>query len=227
MSKRYERNMMTLTLEENEKFKDFKVFVAGCGGLGGYLIEELGRLGIGHITAVDGDVFEESNLNRQLLAETDNLGTGKASAAKDRMARVNPEVELTPIREWITESNCKVLAQGHQIALDALDSIPSRRILEQACEELGIPLVHGAIAGWYGQVTTIFPGDRTLEHLYPDQGEKGAEVELGNPSFTPAVIASIQVAEAVKVLLNKPGVLRGKLLSIDLLEQEYDVFQVI
>ncbi|HPZ59963.1 MAG TPA: ThiF family adenylyltransferase, partial [Bacillota bacterium] len=73
-SKRYEKNMMTLSPEENEKLATFKVFVAGCGGLGGYVIEELARLGIGHITAADGDVFEESNLNRQLLSSVALLG---------------------------------------------------------------------------------------------------------------------------------------------------------
>ena len=226
MDKRYQRNMNTISREENERLRGFKVFVAGCGGLGGYIIEELGRLGIGQITAIDGDVFEETNLNRQLFSHMENLGKSKALEAKERMAKINPEVVVIPIQGRLEGYNCCELIQGHDLVLDALDNIPSRKVLEACCEELCIPLVHGAIAGWFGQVATIFPGDRVIDRLYPAEAEKGAEVELGNPSFTPALIASIEVAEAVKVLLGKEGTLRNRLLSIDLLNQEYEVFSV-
>ena len=93
---RYTRNMETLSKEENDRLKEFKVCVVGCGGLGGYVIEMLGRIGIGHITAVDGDGFDESNLNRQILSDTYCLGKNKAVAAKERMERVNPLISLNP-----------------------------------------------------------------------------------------------------------------------------------
>lgn len=224
MSKRYERNMTTLSREENERLREFRVLVAGCGGLGGYVIEELGRLGIGEITAVDGDVFEESNLNRQLLSTVPLLGAEKAEAARARMWEVNPEVRIKPVCALIRPENARDLLGGHDLVVDALDNVTGRKVLEAACEALGIPLVHGAIAGWYGQVATIFPGDRVMEILYAGDENKGIETELGNPAFTPAVVASIQVAEAVKVLLGRPGILRGKLLTIDLLAHEYEVF---
>ena len=230
---RYARNHNTISQEENDRLKDFRVLVAGSGGLGGFIIEELGRLGIGHITAVDGDVFEESNLNRQLLSTEALLGTPKAEAAGIRMQAVNSEVEVIPKTLFITEENCEELIAGHDLVVDALDRISVRLLLEDCCEKQGIPLIHGAIGGWYGQVTSVFPGDRTLHQLYPldeKTGEpltdKGAETELGNPSFTPAVIASIQTAEAVKTLLGREGVLRKKLLTIDLLEQEYNVIDL-
>lgn len=226
MNRRYERNMNTLSQAENERLSDFKVFVAGCGGLGGYIIEELGRLGIGSITAIDGDVFDETNLNRQLLSTVEFIGASKVIIAKKRMAEVNPLVYFTAIHDMVRSENCEELIRGHDIVMDALDNVTARRLLEKNCEVLGIPLIHGAIAGWYGQVSTIFPGDRTLEKLYPSEMIKGAEIELGNPAFTPAVIASIQVAEAIKVLLGKDGVLRNKLLSINLLDHEYEVFSL-
>ena len=178
MSKRYERNMMTLSPEENAKLATFKVFVAGCGGLGGYVIEELGRLGIGHITAVDGDVFEESNLNRQLLSTVALLGKSKAETAKQRMLEVNPDVEVTPIHIMIDDDNCPELIRGHDLVIDALDNMGTRKVLERACEKEGIPMVHGAIAGWYGQVSAIFPGDRVMEKLYPTDAQKGIEAQL-------------------------------------------------
>ena len=224
MNDRYNRNMNTLSPEENNRLKDFKVCVIGCGGLGGYIIELLGRLGIGTITAVDGDVFDITNLNRQILSSENLIGESKSTAAKQRMAMVNSEVKLNPIHDFVTEENCDEIIKGHDIVVDALDNMTSRRLLEEHCEKLNIPMIHGAIAGWYGQVSTIMPGDRTLEKIYPEGANKGAEVELGNPSFTPALVASIQVAEVIKVLFHKGNILSNKLLTIDLLSHEYDVF---
>ncbi len=223
---RYARNMKTLSLEENNSLKHFKVCVVGCGGLGGYIIEELGRIGIGSITAVDGDVFEESNLNRQLLSSVDNLGNSKAEAAEFRMRKVNPMIKVTAVCKRLDMKNGPDILAGHDIVLDALDNIESRLTLEKLAEQAQIPLVHGAIAGWFGQVTTILPGDRTLSLLYPADESRGIEKELGNPSFTPALVASIQVAEAVKLLIRRGETLRRKLLIINLLEQEYEVIDL-
>ncbi|HYE84419.1 MAG TPA: HesA/MoeB/ThiF family protein [Clostridia bacterium] len=223
---RYSRNIKTLSAEENANLINFRVCVVGCGGLGGYVIEELGRLGIGSVTAVDGDVFEESNLNRQLLSDMDNLGSSKALAAEARMKKVNPLITVVPVRKRLDISNGLNIIDGHDVIIDALDNIESRLVLEKLAETAGIPLVHGAIAGWYGQVTTVFPGDRTLSRLYPAETKYGIEKELGNPSFTPALVASIQVAEAVKVLIKRGDTLRKKLLAVNLLNQEFDVIEL-
>lgn len=223
---RYNRNMNTFSLEENQRLQAFRVCVIGCGGLGGYVIELLGRLGIGFITAVDGDVFDETNLNRQILSTEELLGKSKAQAAQDRMKKVNSEVLVNPIQEFLREENSLNILSGHDLVIDALDNMIARRLLEQQCEKLGLPLIHGAIAGWYGQVSAIFPGDKTLEKIYPPNENKGVETELGNPSFSPALVASLEVAEAVKVLLNRGDILRNKLLTIDLLCQEYEVFEL-
>ncbi len=225
MEKRYERNMNTLSPQENNELKDFKVCVIGCGGLGGYVIELLGRLGIGTITAVDGDVFDETNLNRQILSTEGLIGKSKALAAKERMATVNSLVTLKPIHEFVTGENCDSIIEGHHIVVDALDNLDTRKLLEEACEVLKIPLVHGAIAGWYGQVAVIMPGDRLLQKLYSDSSNKGMETELGNPSFTPALVASLEAAQTVKVLLGKGEQLRNKMLVIDILEHNYEIFE--
>lgn len=224
--KRYIKNMNMLSPDENERLKEFKVCVAGCGGLGGYIIEFLGRLGIGKITAVDGDYFDETNLNRQILSDAASLGNSKAITAQNRMKLVNPLITLNPITKRISRENAEEILKGHDLIIDAVDSINTRFLLQDMASELNIPLVHGAIAGWYGQVSTIFPGDKTLEKIYPNKDGSGIENELGNPSFTPALVASIQVAEALKVLLGREEVLRNKLLYIDLLEQEYVVMEI-
>jgi Dinucleotide-utilizing enzymes involved in molybdopterin and thiamine biosynthesis family 2 len=220
--------MKTLSKEENNRLKEFKVCVVGCGGLGGYVIEMLGRIGVGSITAVDGDVFEESNLNRQILSSSESLGLSKALVAKLRMEKVNPLIKVEPVQAMLTEENSLDILKNHHVVVDALDSIPTRLMLQDSCKKLDIPMIHGAIAGWYGQVTTIFPGDDTLNKIYnKDKNEaKGIEKEMGNPSFTPALTASIEVSEAIKLLLGRGELLRKKILFIDLLSSEYDIVPI-
>lgn len=228
MDRRYERNIGMLSIEEMEKVRASSVCVIGCGGLGGYIIELLARLGVGKITAVDGDVFDETNLNRQLLSYPGNIGTGKAIAAEERVKLINPDVQIKPLNIFIDETNASGIIHGHDVVVDALDSIGARLILQEACKSEGLPMVHGAIAGWYGQVSTILPGDDTLKLLYPDNAKnsKGIEKQLGNPSFTPALVASIESGEVLKVIIGRGNLLTNRILRIDLLEQEYDIIQI-
>ncbi|MDW7670217.1 MAG: HesA/MoeB/ThiF family protein [Bacillota bacterium] len=218
--------MKMLSAKENESLRDACVGVIGCGGLGGGIIEMLGRLGIGRIIAVDGDVFEPSNLNRQLLSHVENLGTSKAKAAVKRMRLVNPEVQVTAVQEIVTAENGAKLLQGAQVMVDAVDRIGTRLMLQELAENMGIPLVHGAIGGWYGQVMTVLPGDRTLDLIYGGEATQGIEKDLGNPSFTPALVGSIQVSEVLKLLIGRGGILRHKMLYIDLYEQDYTVLEL-
>jgi len=224
---RYQRNMNALSPEENQRLKDFHVVVVGCGGLGGYIIEMLARLGIGTLTVIDGDVFDETNLNRQLLSSEPNIGKPKVQAAVERISQINSLVKVNPIHGLLTAENGLAMISGTDLVFDALDNVSSRLILETLCETAGVPLVHGAIAGWFGQVAVVLPGDQTLHSILPEGVDKGIETELGNPSFTPAMVASIEVAEGIKVLLGRDGILRNKLLTIDLLNQEYEVLSLI
>ena len=223
MELRYERNIGAITEDEQEILQNARVCIIGCGGLGGFLVEYLGRLGVGHITAVDGDRFESTNLNRQLLSEEGNIGLSKAAQAKVRLGRVNPAVEVTAVEQFLTAENAAQILGGHHLVLDALDSIPHRLMLQRICKELEIPLVHGAVEGWFGQVTTVFPGDDTLCRLYPGCTEATPpERGAATLSFTPALVASLQTSEAVKVLLRKEPALRGKVLFADLLQNHFD-----
>jgi molybdopterin-synthase adenylyltransferase len=223
---RYSRNIATLSFEENEKLQGFRAVVVGCGGIGGYVIEMLGRLGIGRITAIDGDVFQESNLNRQILSSEETLGQKKSLIAKSRMEKINPFVKVEAVTQPLTAENGKLILEGADVVVDALDSIITRVMLEELCQELNIPLVHGAIGGWYGQITTVLPGDGTLRRFYSGRSSEGIEKKLGNPSFTPALVASIEVSEVVKLLIGKGEILRRKMLFIDLLEQEFEVIEL-
>lgn len=224
---RYARNLGSITREEQHRLSCSRVCIVGCGGLGGFLAECLGRLGVGHLTVVDGDRFEITNLNRQLLSAEDNLGLSKAEEAKKRLARINPSVHVTAVTEYLTRENAALLLQGHDLVLDALDSIPDRLMLQRSCAQLRLPLVHGAVEGWFGQVTTVLPGDDALTRLYPGYGgEEAGESTSGTLSFAPAFIASVQAAEGLKLLLGKEPTLRGRVLYADLLFSRFDILPV-
>lgn len=225
MPERYKRNLGTVGLEGQQKLLQAKVVVIGAGGLGGTIIELLARLGVGYIRVVDGDCFAAHNLNRQLLAEEHNLGGNKAEAAATRVRNINSEVIVEPHPVMLDESNAHELLAGVDIVVDALDNIKTRRLLAAAAENNGLPLVHAAIAGLTGQVMTILPGDRSFKRLYNDQApERGVELTLGNPAPTPALAATLQVGEVMKLITGKGELLRNKMLYFDL---EFNIFQLI
>lgn len=224
---RYQRNRRTISIDGQRRLFRGRVAVVGCGGLGGYVIEQLARLGVGSLVVVDPDVFEEHNLNRQLLSSLDGLGKSKVAAAVARVGAINPAVTITPHEVAFSAANGAELFGGVQMVVDALDSIPVRLELAELCAALGLPLVHGAIGGWYGHVATQFPGEKAIEGVYRNWVEgKGVEQQLGNPAFTPAVVASLQVAEACKILLGETQLLRGRMLSVDLLSMEFHGIEV-
>ena len=218
---RYQRNLNMISVRQQLVLCRSKVAVIGCGGLGGYIIEELARLGVGTIVAVDPDVFAEHNLNRQLFCTPEQLGQTKVSVAARRVREVNPAVRFQAIAEAFDRGNGPAVLQGVDVVADALDSIPARLTLAGMCHQLAIPLVHGAIAGWYGHLAVQFPGDKTLAHIYSHEGApQGIETALGNPSFTPALVASLEVAEIVKIIVQTGEPLRNRYLVLDLYHME-------
>lgn len=223
LERRFERNKI-FSRAQQEELSEKRAAVIGCGGLGGYAIEMLTRAGVGHIRACDGDVFDETNLNRQLLCTEDMLGKSKAEAAAERIKAVNSDVEVEPVSCNLTEENAAEILGGCDVVIDALDSVYSKLMLQKVCRVHDIPMVHGAIGGWFGQITTIFPGNDTLSLIYEEDAE--VSQEFGNPSFTPAVVASIQVSEAIKVMLGMDDLLMRKMLFIDLLSNDFQIVEV-
>lgn len=218
MEPRYERNLPALTEAECLLLRSKRILVVGCGGLGGHIIDMLARIGIGSLRVVDGDVFEATNLNRQLLSQVPLLGVSKAKAAAEHVARVNPQVQVDAVCDYLGEENADALVEDCDIVLDALDNIASRRILAAACERAGIPYVYGAIQGWVAQTAVSMPGDGLIDKLFP-QG-----VTIRNKSvlsFTPALCAAMQVSACVKLLTGRP-VETGTVSYFDLLNQEFE-----
>lgn len=218
MEHRYLRNIPALTEAECLTLRKKRVLVVGCGGLGGHIIDQLARLGIGALRVVDGDAFEETNLNRQLLCSIPVLGINKARAATDHISRVNPSVSVEAVDAFLTEDNVRELIAGCDIVLDALDNIPSRRLLASASKRAGIPYVYGAIQGWIAQAGISSPGDGLIEKLFPEDVVIRDKSAL---SFTSALCAAMQTSLCVKLLVGRP-VVTGTVFHFDLLSQEFE-----
>jgi len=203
--RRYLRNIGALSPGEQIKLMGSHVLVIGLGGLGGYAIESLARLGVGRITGVDRDVFDETNLNRQLLSETGNLGKSKAGAARQRLRRINPNVVFTAITADFEFMGIEAI-QNCGLVFDCLDNIPARRRLARRCAEAGVTIVHGAIAGWCGQIAVCPPKSQLLEKIYAEaKRPRGEEIKSGNLVMTAAVTANLMVAAAIPILLGQPA----------------------
>ncbi len=223
MDERYLRNLPALTEEECRMLRSKRVLVVGCGGLGGYIIEMLARIGVGAIRAVDGDRFEATNLNRQLLSLPELIGNSKAETAAARINQVNPDVAAEACYAFFDENNAEKLISGCDIVMDALDNVESRRILARYCEALGVPMVYGAISGWVAQAAIAMPGDKFIEKLYPQ------DVELRDKSalaFTPALCAAMQCAMATRCLCGRE-IRSSSIKYFDLLNMEFETIDMV
>lgn len=223
MDERYIRNFPALSEQEFEALRSKRILVLGCGGLGGYIIEMLTRIGVGAIRAVDGDSFEQSNLNRQLLSSPELLGVSKAAAAVARISQVNPDVEAEVYCAFFDETNAEKLISGCDLVMDALDNIDSRRLLARYCEKLGVPMVYGAISGWVAQAAISLPGDDFIEKLYPE----GVEIrDKSALAFTPALCAAMQCALATRLLCGRE-IKNSSLKYFDLLNMEFETIDLV
>ena len=184
-----------------------RVLVCGAGGLGSWVLEMLARDGVGlgacggFIRVVDPDVFEESNLNRQLLATRETIGQGKALAAQQRISLVNGQVETQVAPQGLTGENALELMAGCTVAVDATDNVAARLALEEAAEASGITLVHGSVGGPYGQVAVVRPGDGLLRKLY----QQAAPPSRPTTANAVAAVASLMAQACCSLLCGAGG----------------------
>lgn len=214
---RHVRNASTLSAEDMQRIASARVAVVGCGGLGGRCIDQLARIGVGSLVLIDQDRFEPSNLNRQVLCRERDMGVLKAHRAAEYVGEIDGGITVEAHAVRLDADNASQLLAGCDCVVDALDSVAGRRVLAQVCREEGIPLVFGAVAGWFGQVALVLPGDDLYEMLYGAANEQLGSKKLGNLACTCGATASYQVAEVVKALTGKPSELRNRLLAIDML----------
>lgn len=230
LSARYDRNFNTFSREDQQALKKSRVMIAGLGGLGGGVCEMLARAGVGHLKLIDHDLFETSNLNRQILCTEDLIGISKADAAVKRIQMINSEVSVVSCTEMLDESNLYQHIKNADVIIDCLDTIDMRFKLQDAAAKADIPIVSGAIAGVAGQVTTIMPGDKGYALIYGENSRKkssGIETETGNIAYCALMVASIQASECVKILLKRGNILQNKLLVTDLWSNAFEVLSLI
>lgn len=226
----YARNMRFFSVKDQIALLNSQVSVVGLGGLGGAVTEILARIGIGRLALFDGDSFEESNLNRQFLSRRDLLGSSKADAAKQRVTEVNPSIICHAHAVFIDETNAAALLSDAKGIIDCLDNIKTRFVLERTAKQLGVPFISAAVAGFSGQITTIFPDDQGLKLIYGDVEDdipsRGAEATLGTLSPVVTTLAALECAEVVKIILGKGTPLRNRLLIVDLLDNTFEVLKL-
>ncbi len=229
IQERYIRNFNTFNEKEQKLLINSHVSIIGLGGLGGGVCEILARTGVGNLTLIDGDSFEKSNLNRQILSTENLIGTPKAMAAADRVHAINSSIEVNQIIKYADDSNLYDLIKKSDIAVDCLDTIDSRFALERATKKAGIPIVSGAIAGVSGQVIVFFPEDPGYELIYGKKSRNishGVETETGNISYCAMIVASIQASECIKILLDRGDILWKKMMIIDLWTNTFEVIKL-
>lgn len=227
------RQMSIVTRSEQQRFKDAKITVIGCGGIGGETIEMLARMGIGELVLVDKDVYDLSNLNRQTLATIADLGLTKSDVAAEKVRLINPYVKVTTFNEHVDQTNIEKMIGDSDIVIDALDNVLTRVIVSRAAKEKGIPYIHGAIHGTLGQITVFLPNsDKTYEEMFnlPSIGKELNDETIGElkkvtsgvpPVIgpTPNLIGCLEAFEAYKAITGVGKVtVAPKILTFDLLD---------
>lgn len=227
------RQMSIVTKSEQTRFKDGKIAVIGCGGIGGDAIAMLARMGIGELVLIDEDKFDLSNLNRQALSNFENIGLSKSDVAKETVRKINPYTNVISYNERLTEDNIEKLVADCDVIIDAVDNLITRIILSRYGKENKIPFIHGAIHGTIGQMTVFNPENEvTYESMFglPSQGkELTEEVKKEILDLTsevppvigpnPNIIGCFESMEAFKIITGIGNVLEApNLLTYDLLD---------
>lgn len=212
-NERYRRQVAVVGEDGQELIGKARIVIAGAGGLGSVIALYSAAAGIGHIRIVDCDTVEVSNLNRQILYRTGDIGTDKVRAAAADLRALNPETEVEPVRARIAAETAASLVKDADLVLDALDNYPARYALAHAAWQRGIPFIHGAVDGLYGQASTIIPGrSPCLRCIVPAPPAAGATPIIG---VTTGVIGSIQATEAIKYITSRGTLLTGRVLFWD------------
>lgn len=226
---RYCRNQKSLSNDDQLQLLHSHVAIIGLGGLGGTVTEILARIGVGRLTLVDGDCFDESNLNRQLLSSPANIGKSKAEAAKLRVQEINPAVEVHSVPKFLTADNSEKILHEVHLAIDCLDTITDRFILENGCRKASIPLISAAIGGSSGQATVIFPDDPGLKDIYGPPGNaptRGVEKSAGTLPFAAVYMAAVECAAATAILTGRPSEIRNRLFMAEVGDHTTELFSL-
>jgi molybdopterin/thiamine biosynthesis adenylyltransferase/rhodanese-related sulfurtransferase len=223
-AQRYARHLRIPEIGESGQLKllSSKVLLIGAGGLGSPAALYLAAAGVGTLGIVDSDVVDATNLQRQILHNTERLGRSKVDSARETIAALNPDVKVIPFAERLTAANIDRVIAGYDVIVDGSDNFPTRYLVNDASVKHGIPVVHGSIYRFEGQVTVFKPHDgpcyRCLFHQPPPPEMAPSCAEAGVLGVLPGIIGSIQANEALKLLLGIGDPLIGRYLLFDALD---------
>ncbi len=229
---RYSRHILLPEVNEEGQLKllGAKVLLLGAGGLGSPAAMYLAAAGVGMIGIVDMDVVDESNLQRQIIHNIDRIGQDKVESAKETLVKLNPDLDVRTYNTRLGAGNILDILAGYDVVIDGADNFPSRYILNDASVKLGIPVVHGSIFRFEGQVTVFDPLDGpTYRDLLPEPPPPELApscAEAGVLGVLPGIVGSIQALEAIKIILGLGDSLRGRLLAFDALELSFREYQL-
>ncbi|WP_349780483.1 MULTISPECIES: molybdopterin-synthase adenylyltransferase MoeB [Xanthomonas] len=228
---RYSRHLRLpqVGLEGQQRLARSRVLLVGAGGLGSPAAFYLAAAGVGHLRIADDDVVDRSNLQRQILHVEDSVGVAKVSSAAQRIAALNPRVQVEALQARVTAGNVEALLKDVDVVVDGADNFPARYLLNDACVKLGKPLVYGAVQQFEGQLS-VFDAGRKRGHapcyrcLFPEPPPPEFApscAEAGVLGVLPGVIGLLQATETIKLLLGIGDTLTGRLLSFDALAMRF------
>jgi molybdopterin/thiamine biosynthesis adenylyltransferase len=226
------RQMSIVTKSEQTRFKDAKIAVMGCGGIGGEVIEMLARMGVGELNVVDNDYFDLSNINRQVLSNFENLGLSKSEVAKEKVRQINPYTKVNAFKDEINEENISKIVDDSDLIIDCLDNLLTRVIVSRYAKSNNIPFIHGAIHATLGQITvftnekdidyeTMFnlpSKDKKLDETIKDELNKLASEKPPVIGPTANIVGCMQAIEAFKIITGIGKIVTApEILNFDLL----------
>lgn len=221
---RYKRQLLLPEIGERgqARLRTAHLLVIGAGALGSAAAYYLAAAGIGRLTIVDGDRVDSSNLQRQILHTTADVGRLKVESARKRLSALNPHVSISVVAEMFGRANAASLLQDVDFVVDATDNYEAKFLINDICVAAAIPFCHGSISRFSGQVTTWIVGAPCYRCLFTSPPPK--EPFAGPFGAVPGVIGSIQAAEAIKFVTGIGELLTGRLLTIDLLTMQFSTF---
>ena len=229
---RYQRHLLLPEVGEEgqQKLLDSKVLLLGAGGLGSPAALYLAAAGVGTLGIIDMDTVDASNLQRQVLHNTDRIGERKVDSARKTLQLLNPDVDVVTYDTRLGADNILEILQGWDIVVDGADNFPSRYVLNDASVKLGIPVVHGSIFRFEGQVSVFDPKNGPTYRDYiptPPPPELAPScAEAGVLGVLPGIVGTIQALEAIKYLLDLGDSLSGRILAFDSLEMTFREFRL-
>ena len=204
---------------------DSRVLVVGAGGLGTPVLQYLAAAGIGTLGIVDDDVVERSNLQRQVIHADSDVETPKVDSAESFIAGLNPDTTVETYETRLSKSNAEDIIAGYDLVVDASDNFPTRFLVNDVCRLAGIPVSHGAIYKFEGQITSLVPEGPCYRCLFPEAPEPGTVPDCattGVLGVLPGTVGCLQATEAVKLLLEMGEPLVGEMLCYDATELSFE-----